>query len=246
VQGDIVAVYNSSGTKLISYTYTAWGECIPQTFNGGHSTAAANNPMRYRGYYYDTDLSLYYLISRYYDARVGRFISPDIYVSTGQGIIGNNMFAYCDNNPIMLVDPTGDFPWIIAGVLIVTTVVGAILGATSDVKLGEIQNEGEFSDPEQSITETPPELTTGDRIKNAIIGAFVGLAVGGALIATGGAFLSLTYGATATIGLFGATGVQIFAMGALALDFSAFFVMPIFGIEMQGIEYETPQPIPIS
>lgn len=25
MQGDIVAVYNQSGTKLISYTYDAWG-----------------------------------------------------------------------------------------------------------------------------------------------------------------------------------------------------------------------------
>jgi RHS repeat-associated protein len=43
------------------------------------------NPMRYRGYYYDRDLGLYYLQSRFYDAQTGRFINADAYVSTGQG-----------------------------------------------------------------------------------------------------------------------------------------------------------------
>ena len=64
------------------------------------STLASKNQFRYRSYYYDYDLGLYYLNSRYYDSNTGRFINADGYVSTGQGIIGNNMFAYCGNNPI--------------------------------------------------------------------------------------------------------------------------------------------------
>jgi len=108
LQGDVVAVYNSSGTKLVSYTYTAWGEFTMQEHNGGFSTPAVNNPLLYRGYYYDTDLQLYYLISRYYDAKLGRFISPDSYLSTGQGILGHNMYAYCNNNPVNRVDYGGD------------------------------------------------------------------------------------------------------------------------------------------
>ena len=59
-----------------------------------------DNPFRYRGYYYDADLELYYLNSRYYDSNTGRFISPDKYISTGQGLLGYNMFAYCGNNPV--------------------------------------------------------------------------------------------------------------------------------------------------
>ena len=50
---------------------------------------------------------LYYLQSRYYDPNIGRFINADAFVSTGQGLLGNNMFAYCLNNPINLVDPSG-------------------------------------------------------------------------------------------------------------------------------------------
>ena len=65
------------------------------------------NPIRYRGYYYDSETGLYYLKSRYYDPETGRFINADGYASTGQGVLGNNMFAYCNNNPVMYSDPSG-------------------------------------------------------------------------------------------------------------------------------------------
>ncbi|MBO5014497.1 MAG: RHS repeat-associated core domain-containing protein, partial [Bacteroidaceae bacterium] len=65
------------------------------------------NPLRYRGYYYDSDTALYYLQSRYYDPKIGRFINADGFISTGQGITGNNMFAYCGNNPIIRADCCG-------------------------------------------------------------------------------------------------------------------------------------------
>lgn len=45
--------------------------------------------------------------SRYYDPKVGRFLNADALVSTGQGILGNNMFAYCNNNSISGFDPCG-------------------------------------------------------------------------------------------------------------------------------------------
>ena len=112
LQGDIIAVYNSSGTKLISYNYSdAWGNYTVSYSNGGGSTGAIHNPFKYRGYYYDTDLGMYYLQSRYYDAKICRFISADSYISTGQGILGNNMFAYCNNNPVNYYDPCGNKFW---------------------------------------------------------------------------------------------------------------------------------------
>lgn len=58
-------------------------------------------------YYSAADTGLYYLQTRYYDPAIGRFINADAYTSTGQGILGNNMFAYCNNNPIMGCDPCG-------------------------------------------------------------------------------------------------------------------------------------------
>ena len=108
LQGDIVTLYNSSGLKLVTYEYDAWGNQTVTYHAGSSSGPAQYNPFRYRGYYYDTDLRMYYLQSRYYDAKICRFINSDGYVSTGQGLIGNNMFAYCNNNSVMNVDPTGE------------------------------------------------------------------------------------------------------------------------------------------
>ena len=70
-------------------------------------TLGIYNPLRYRGYVYDTETRLYYLQSRYYDPALGRFISADAFASTGQGILGNNMFAYCRNNPVIRKDASG-------------------------------------------------------------------------------------------------------------------------------------------
>ena len=68
---------------------------------------AEMNPIRYRGYYYDTETGLYYLQSRYYDPETCRFINADAFASTGLGILGTNMFVYCNNNSIMLSDGSG-------------------------------------------------------------------------------------------------------------------------------------------
>lgn len=121
LQGDIVAVYNDSGVKLITYKYDAWGN-FTRTINNisGTNRSALYNPFAYRGYYYDSETSLYYLNSRYYDSNVGRFINADGYVNANGDIIGFNMFAYCGNNPVNRMDHSGRF-WISA--LIVTAIV---------------------------------------------------------------------------------------------------------------------------
>jgi len=107
LQGDIIHIYDDAGTRLVTYNYDAWGNHTVSYENNGNTTAARYNPFRYRGYYYDVETGLYYLNSRYYDPQVGRFINADSYVSTGQGLLGNNMFTYCGNNPINRVDPYG-------------------------------------------------------------------------------------------------------------------------------------------
>ena len=76
------------------------------------------NPIRYRGYYWDSETNLYYLQSRYYDPTTMRFINADGYFSTGQGTNSHNMFAYCENNPVMYSDPTGEFIGALVGGLI--------------------------------------------------------------------------------------------------------------------------------
>ncbi|MGM9602282.1 MAG: RHS repeat-associated core domain-containing protein, partial [Faecousia sp.] len=91
-----------SGSTVASYTYDPYGKVLTAT-----GTMAETNPLRYRGYYYDTETALYYLQSRYYDPTICRFINADAYTSTGQGILGHNMFAYCRNNPVCMKDETG-------------------------------------------------------------------------------------------------------------------------------------------
>jgi RHS repeat-associated protein len=71
------------------------------------TTLGALNPLRYRGYVYDTETGFYYLQSRYYDPQIGRFLNADAFTSTGQGLLGNNMFAYCYNNSVCMADYQG-------------------------------------------------------------------------------------------------------------------------------------------
>ena len=68
------------------------------------------NPIRYRGYYYDNETGLYYLLTRYYDSEIGRFISPDSadYLDPTT-INGLNLYAYCGDDPVNRWDPTGHF-----------------------------------------------------------------------------------------------------------------------------------------
>ena len=91
------------------YIYDAWGNFTESvnTSDPGDLAALALNPFRYRGYVYDFETGFYYLQSRYYDPETGRFINADGYVSTGQGFVGNNMFAYCGNDPGDMYDPDG-------------------------------------------------------------------------------------------------------------------------------------------
>ena len=115
------------GTKLISYTYDAWGNFTTTYHNGCTSSHHANlNPFRYRGYYYDADTGLYYLQSRYYDPTVGRFLNADVYISTGQGLLDYNMFAYCGNNPVTGYDPTGCWDWGIFTNIAISVLTGSV------------------------------------------------------------------------------------------------------------------------
>ena len=104
--GDITAVYRGT-QKVAEYVYDAWGNCTVKTDTNGYGS---RNPFRYRGYYFDNDLGMYYLITRYYDPKVGRFISADSIEYLEPGTInGLNLYAYCGNNPVMYADPMGTY-----------------------------------------------------------------------------------------------------------------------------------------
>ena len=155
LQGDVVQIIDANGVMQAEYIYSPWGEII-----SAEGDLAEINPLRYRGYYYDSETGFYYLQSRYYDPENHRFINADTYASTDSGdAIACNMFAYCQNNPVMLGDENGE----IAGWL-VRAIVGAAVGA---------------------ITGAISALVTGGSAKDVLSSAAVGFVTGGIVGATG-------------------------------------------------------------
>ncbi len=116
LQGDIVAIARGGdGAILARYAYDAWGNILSITDNAGHDISnkpneiANINPLRYRGYYYDSETGLYYLKSRFYDPATGRFVNADSVVTTSS-LLGTNLYTYCFNNPIRYTDSSGNLP----------------------------------------------------------------------------------------------------------------------------------------
>ena len=102
LQGDVIRLLNNSGATVQEYEYDAWGRPLNTPTGVG-----AVNPLRYRGYYYDTETGLYYLQSRYYDPVVKRFINADFFISAITNPLGYNVFAYCESKPVSRTDFTG-------------------------------------------------------------------------------------------------------------------------------------------
>ena len=130
-QGDVTGMVNASGTRVVTYTYDAWGNPLATTGSLA-TTLGAQNPLRYRGYVYDTETGLYYLQSRYYNPTWGRFINADdtalLLSSPGKAHWDKNVFAYCDNNPLNRVDEDGECWDIIIG-----GIVGGIVSGASSI-----------------------------------------------------------------------------------------------------------------
>lgn len=101
-QHDVTRIFDASGNFVSEYFYDAWGNIISIT---GNKDVAYANPFRYRGYYFDNESGLYYLQSRYYDSYTGRFLNADKFELLG--IDSFNLFNYCKNNPVMLLDYEG-------------------------------------------------------------------------------------------------------------------------------------------
>ncbi|MBC8533587.1 RHS repeat-associated core domain-containing protein [Yeguia hominis] len=107
LQGDVIALCDASSKQIVAkYSYDAWGKLLTKE-NLGTGTIADVNPFRYRGYYYDSETGMYYLNSRYYDPEVGRFPNIDAVIAQDSVSTGNNLFAYCRNNPIIYADHMG-------------------------------------------------------------------------------------------------------------------------------------------
>ena len=133
ILGDITHIYSEDGVLVAKYVYDGYGRHkVLNSLNEEDTNlySIGNlNPFRYRGYYYDRVLGLYNLVSRYYDPEVCRFISPDtisILDKTKLDINGLNLYMYCNDNPIMFVDPSGY-------IVVSTLVIGGLILAGSFV-----------------------------------------------------------------------------------------------------------------
>ena len=168
-QSDIVKLIDKTGATVVEYRYDSWGKLL-STSGSLASTLGKNNPFRYRGYVYDEETGFYYLQSRYYNPEVGRFISSDVLLSTGQGVLGHNAYAYCGNNPIVREDTQGNLLGLIAAA--VGAVTGAVVGAVTGAVTGAITALASGSD----FGETVVAGIASGAAAGAITGAAVGIA----------------------------------------------------------------------
>ena len=106
LQGDVVKLIHYipgfEYESVATYEYDAWGNIVSSS-----GRLAEINPLRYRGYYYDSETGFYYLQSRYYDPANRRFINADGLISFDCGFSGLNMYSYCGNCPVACSDPNG-------------------------------------------------------------------------------------------------------------------------------------------
>ena len=149
INGDVTELADRYGNPVAMYTYDPWGAVTSVTDANGNDVSAdpthiANiNPIRYRGYYYDTETGFYFLQSRYYDPQTHRFINADSVVSdVGGNTLGYNLYAYCRNNPINMVDDNGNWPkWVekatkIASAVLVVAAVATVVVTVSAFSAG--------------------------------------------------------------------------------------------------------------
>ena len=131
LQGDVIGIVTYGGYRVVQYSYDAWGNLLSCT-GARANTIGKANPIRYRGYVYDEETGFYYLGSRYYNPEMGRFINADVIVGQSGSMVGLNQFVYTFNNPIMLIDPAGEWPsWSsIFGVIAVVAAVVAVAALT--------------------------------------------------------------------------------------------------------------------
>lgn len=221
-QGNIIAILDNNGTVVVKYNYDAWGRHNITDADGKPIMDAEHigylNPFRYRSYYYDVETRLYYLQTRYYDPEVGRFISQDdIDYAEPEVINGINLYAYCGNNPVMNVDPTGTwFLLFIFGVLLAGAIIGGAVAGSEAAKNG---------------------ATGWEVVGQVLLGAAMGIAVGAIVVmstAVVAGVLGLFGVGAGTV--FGLAAPKAFSIAAFIYNVVAMVIAPIFNITMQPIE----------
>ena len=173
-QGDVIGLMDSGANLVAEYVYDSWGRPVSVTGTLA-ATVGQLNPFRYRGYEYDAETGLYYLLSRYYDPMTMRFVNADEFAQTGSGVLETNMFAYCLNNPINHTDPHGKFALALGGGIALLTALAkavgvaalAAIGAAAGVVVGKgITDSRREKEREKSYEISPPISIPRERDKS--------------------------------------------------------------------------------
>ena len=109
--GSVNAVTDNNGNVTDRYVYDAFGRLIGQQGN-------TDNEFRFTGEQFDEHSNLYYLRARYYDPENGRFISRDSFEGFQDDPLSLHKYTYVHNNPVNLIDPSGNASAIEYGILI--------------------------------------------------------------------------------------------------------------------------------
>ena len=193
--GNIRVILDKSGNIMVEYNYDAWGNFVAEKVREARIGSAtvdlvSLNAFTYRGYYYDKESGLYFLINRYYDPTTGRFISPDdVGYLDFESFFGTNRYAYCLDNPVNYIDPEGtdwesfwngvgnwfsdNWQWVAGACIIVACAVLTVVTA------------GGFAAAGGAIL----SVFTSTMAVNATAATFAGAFVGSALLAGVGAVI---------------------------------------------------------
>ena len=116
---DIIRIIDFNSNLVVEYIYDAYGNII-NINDESNLNIGTINPFRYRSYYYDTETNWYYLNSRYYNPKLGRFVTMDEveYLGASGSLLSYNLYSYCEGNPIVRVDDSRRLWWIIIPVTI--------------------------------------------------------------------------------------------------------------------------------
>lgn len=130
LQGDVVAIVDDGGNIVVEYKYDAWGKTIYEA-GGLLSSLGDLNPFRYRGYVFDYESELYYLMYRYYSAVKNRFLNLDEFGGSKGKIISHNVYCYCMNSPVCQKDEMGRAGGWALGLLLIV-LVGGLSGCSTE------------------------------------------------------------------------------------------------------------------